>query len=132
MILTFSAFLTVVILWFTHKWRQAQKYADLPGPAWYLSLPLVGHAYMLGSNPCTKMFELREKYGDIFRLDVGSFPSVFLTSRTLFNEAFKKEVFSGRIWIEMPVLNMIAPHDELTGIIFMEKSSDLLFNLALI
>jgi len=115
MIFTFWVLLVILTLWFTHKWMQAKKYADLPGPAWYLSLPLIGHAYMLGSNPCTKMLELREKYGDIFRLDVGSFPSIFLISKSLLNQAFRKDEFNGRIWNEMPALGIDVPHDNVTG-----------------
>jgi hypothetical protein len=115
MALLWLTFLAAATGWFVYKWLQAQKYADLPGPAWYLSLPLVGHAYLLGSNPCSKMVELRKKYGNLFRLDVGSFPTVHINSRALINEAFRKEEFSGRIWNEMPALTAILPHDKITG-----------------
>jgi hypothetical protein len=105
----------LAIAWLAYKWLQAQKYSDLPGPAWYLSLPLIGHSYLLGSNPCSKMFELRTKYGNIFRLDVGSFPTVFLNSRALLNEAFRKDEFNGRIWNSMPAISLLQPKDKLTG-----------------
>jgi len=108
-------FLVAITLWFSKKWLQAQKYADLPGPAWYLSLPLIGHAYMLGPNPCKKMFELKKKYGNIFRFDVGSFPTVILTSKSLIGDAFKREEFSGRIWNEVPILKTQAATDRDTG-----------------
>jgi hypothetical protein len=69
------------LAWLSFKWLQARRYVDLPGPPWYLSLPFIGHAYLLGKNPCKKTIELSRKYGPIFRLDLGKMPTVFLTSR---------------------------------------------------
>jgi len=115
MIVLIWPFLAIIIYWFTKKWLQAQSYIDLPGPAWYLSLPIIGHSYMLGSNPCTKLLELRKKYGNIFRFDVGNKPTVILLSKKLVNEAFKREDFSGRTWLDFPTPKSQAKVDQQTG-----------------
>jgi len=51
----------VIVPWFYKKWKIGQKFVDLPGPAWYASLPLIGHSYLLGSNPGKTILELRSE-----------------------------------------------------------------------
>ena len=85
---------------------------NAPGPSPLISLPLVGHGYLLGTNVMEALFHYKEKYGGIFRsvydfdvmvlysnstisifinyrLDVGPLPTIFLTSYDVINEAVK-------------------------------------------
>ena len=40
---------------------------NAPGPSPLISLPLVGHGYLLGTNVMEALFHYKEKYGGIFR-----------------------------------------------------------------
>ncbi len=83
------------------------KYSSFPGPSPFLSLPLIGHGYLLGSDVAEKLSECQRKYGDVFRFDVGAFPSIFLCSHEAVAEAFRKEAFSGRFFNELPGLQAV-------------------------
>ncbi len=102
-------FLCLLLLHILKKWLDNRKYKDLKGPSPLLSLPMVGHGYLLGTNPAVKLAELHRRHGDIFRFDIGDFPTVVLNSYDLIKEAFYKEEFSGRHWNEIPSFRAIFP-----------------------
>ncbi len=103
----------LVVVYLTRKCIVNQKYKEFSGPNPYLSLPLVGHGYLLGSDTAAKFMELRKEYGDIFRFDLGDVPTLVLTTYDLMKEAFQKDVFSGRTFNEVPTFNAVYPrgHD---------------------
>ncbi len=77
--------------------KDRQKYKDFVGPSPLLSLPIFGHMLLLNmSDPMTALSNMRRKYGDIFRCDIGGTPTVFLCSYDLVDEAYKKDVFNDR------------------------------------
>ena len=45
-----------------------------------------------GHKPLDTLYDFQKKYGDIFRLDVGGLPTVFISDPEELKEAFKKEV----------------------------------------
>ncbi len=106
-----TLFVLLVVAFVARKWLQAQKYKDFNGPSPFLSFPFVGHGYLLGSDPASKLHEMKRNYGDVFRLDVGDLPSVVFTTYEQIKEAFSKEVFSGRQFNEIPTLNAVFPVD---------------------
>lgn len=97
-----------ILLLIFSKYRHNLKYSDLPGPSPFLSLPIIGHGYLLGDDAPEALMRCQEKYGDIFRFDLGSWPTVFLCRHSLIANAFKMEAFSGRTWNELPAFKAIA------------------------
>ncbi len=78
--------------------RNMNKYKDFPGPSALLSLPIFGHLPLLHlySNPIRKLTEFQRRYGDMFRCDIGSKPTIYLCSYDLVEEAFKMDEFTKR------------------------------------
>ncbi|KAK6170816.1 hypothetical protein SNE40_019118 [Patella caerulea] len=66
-----------------------------PGP---LGVPLLGYLPFFGRYPHLTFSKLREKYGDIFSVKMGSFPAVVINGKDLIKEAFvgRGDDFSGR------------------------------------
>ena len=60
------------------------------------SLPLIGHAYILGRTPVEALHKQRRRHGDIFRLDSGPWPTVYICGYKLISEALKSDVFANR------------------------------------
>jgi len=110
-----SLLLGLILAWFWRQWTVGRKFRDLPGPAWYLKLPLIGHSYMLGKNPTRSILKLTKKYGGLFRMDIGSFPTVVIASYDLMAEAFKREDFNGRIWNEIDTFRAMMAKHQKTG-----------------
>ena len=69
----------------------------------HYSLPLIGHAYILGRTPVEALQKQRRRHGDIFRLDSGPWPTVYICGYKLISEALKSDVFAHR------------PHDRIPG-----------------
>lgn len=70
----------VVGVIFTTLWyfRNIFKYKMPPGP-W--GLPVVGYLPFLGAQPQETYMRLREKYGDVYSVQLGSFQSVIVNGR---------------------------------------------------
>ncbi len=68
------------------------KWDYFPGPKAWSSLPWVGHSYLLGKDPLAALPKFQKKYGDIFRLDIGGIPTVFICDYDVALNAFRKEV----------------------------------------
>ncbi len=82
----------------------SMKWDHFPGERSYTSLPLIGHSYLFGATPLERLNEHREKYGDIFRLDAGNFPTVWLCNFEDVSECFKQDIFSARPYHMMPAM----------------------------
>ena len=87
-----AAFLSLcaVALWL--RWNHLRKWDHFPGPQASQALPLVGHAYLVGSNPIKTFLDMKQKYGNVFRLDLGPAPCVIIAGFEEANAAFKSEV----------------------------------------
>ncbi len=59
--------------------------------------------------------EMRSLYGDLFRFDVGNYPTVFLCTHEMAAEAFKREEFSGRFFNQVPTFNATLKRDHKGG-----------------
>ncbi|ESO90623.1 hypothetical protein LOTGIDRAFT_178826 [Lottia gigantea] len=72
-----------------------QKDNAPPGPQ---GLPLLGYLPFFGEFPYKTFKKLRRQYGDIFSVQMGSFPAVVLNGRELIKEALvnRGDDFSGR------------------------------------
>ena len=87
------------LLLVTYLWRRRQEKVDvgnsIPGP-W--SLPFLGDLHYLGSRPHEGMERLRRRYGDVFRLQIGSLPIVVMSGLDTVKRALvdQAETFAGR------------------------------------
>ena len=99
--------IVVVILYMIDHVKRNAKYEDLKGPSHWLSLPLVGHAYLLGTDVDGTLKKYQKKFGDIFRFDVGNIPTVFLCDFATVQEAYKLEAFTGRSADDSPTFNKL-------------------------
>nr|APH81370.1 cytochrome P450 CYP3028A1 [Tigriopus kingsejongensis] len=74
----------------------------LNGPSPFLSLPIFGHAWMIGDDIPRYMDQCAEKYGPIFRFDMGYLPTVIIGRYDDYVDAYKLEPMNGRAWSIMP------------------------------
>jgi len=49
-------------------------------------MPMIGHSYLLAPYPLKVLDEHQKKYGDMFRLDLNKFPTVFMCNYKLAKE----------------------------------------------
>ena len=68
--------------------------AAFPSPPF--SLPFIGHLYRLGRTPVEELHKHRRKFGDVFRLDSGPLPSIFLCNYEQMNKVLKQDATAGR------------------------------------
>ncbi len=61
------ALIAVLLVILLLKYVRNVKYSHFPGPSSMLSLPMVGHAHLLGADPCESLLKMQKKYGDVFR-----------------------------------------------------------------
>ena len=74
------------------------RFPDPPSP---LSLPIIGHIYLLAkypTNPWNGFEAIRSTYGNVVRLQLGKFRSVLLSSTEAIREVLlvKGDIFSDR------------------------------------
>ncbi len=88
---------------FKQWWTRFNSWNDFPGPSKYASFPIVGHAYkMAGRKMYQVMRDNREKYGDIYRFDIGNVETVYLCNYEDIREAFNSDAFGGRSFDMLP------------------------------
>ena len=78
------------------------KWNNFPGFKSWCSIPLLGHAYRLGSDPIGNLYKYQKQFGNIFRMDIGKFPTVIICNYKDAQEVYKKEEFSGRPFHKVP------------------------------
>ena len=85
--------LIVTFIW--KKITTSSSGSCIPGP-W--SLPLLGDLPWLGTQPHEGLMRLRARYGDVFRLKIGTLPVVVLSGLDTVKKALveQAEVFAGR------------------------------------
>lgn len=88
-----------------------------PGP-W--GFPIVGHLPFLGENPVKKLSQYRNEYGDIFSIQMGSYPAVVLNGTEVIRKALSGhlEAFAGRP--KLYTINLIGKLVGETGLTFSE------------
>jgi hypothetical protein len=72
----------VIIVKICQYWLNQNK--QPPGP---FGFPLLGHLPLLGSNPSVKCMQLAKKYGDIFRIRMGSWINIICSVVGFFGDA---------------------------------------------
>ena len=65
-------------------------------PYLYFSFPFIGHLYKFGNKPIECLDECQKNFGDIFRLDTATGPTVWLCNYKQITEAMKSDTFAGR------------------------------------
>lgn len=82
-------------LWF---YQSRKKRNFPPGPP---GVPIMGNLKMMARNPTLykDFMKLAEEYGDIFSLQLGSYPSVVLNGHAVIKEAF---VHKGHCFVDRP------------------------------
>ena len=106
----FLLFLSVV-LWYWRRVRYFARWDHIPGyksssrsvttiPSHsncctkilsYVSFPLIGHLYIHAKAPVEKLLESRRKFGDVFRLDSGYIPTIWLCNYDDITTALKQD-----------------------------------------
>ena len=91
-----------VTLYVLNHIKKNSRYSHLPGPSPWLSLPLVGHAHLLAGDVDAGdiLRGFHRRFGDIFRFDLGSAPTVYLCDYATVAEALKMEAFNGRTQLD--------------------------------
>lgn len=88
--MTLTVFLAVIFvlsLFWLYLSRPPRRFPPTPG----LSLPFMGHAYLLGADADAGLSKLRKKLGDIFGLNFGPNPTVVICDLDSLQEAMSKE-----------------------------------------
>ena len=67
--------ITFLIIW---NYQRTSKWRSLPGFGSWSSLPILGHAYKMSPRPTDQIPQLQKKFGNVFRMDVGFLPSIFV------------------------------------------------------
>ena len=96
---------TAIFLYVIDHLKRNVRYKDIKGPSHWLSLPLVGHAYLLGKDVDGTLKKYQKKFGNIFRFDVGNIPTVILCDFATIQEAFKMDAFNGRTEDDNPTMH---------------------------
>ena len=89
--------------------RKSARPANFPpGPS--VSLPLVGHSYLLGSDILVGLEKLSVQYGDVFSLDFGPLRSIVLNGYDVIQEAMTQDALAGRPVLPSINLMRLAEH----------------------
>ncbi|XP_074648421.1 cytochrome P450 1A1-like [Tubulanus polymorphus] len=89
----FMLFCGSYILWLIYN--EYFRWYLPPGP-W--GLPIIGHLTSIGKNPHLTFMKMRAKYGDVFRIRLGGFPTIVVNGNELIREVTNARVddFAGR------------------------------------
>ena len=104
-------FFLAVVLWYWRRLRYFARWDHIPGykSTWrsvttiplhsncctnimsQVSFPLIGHLYIHAKAPIEKLLESRQKFGEVFRLDSGFIPTVWLCNYDDITMALKQD-----------------------------------------
>ena len=87
-----SVLLAVWVVWLVRRHRYLSQWDHFPGYKGWQALPILGHMHMLGTKPICALFDMQKRFGDVFRLDFGQFPTIVIANYEDGAEAFKSEV----------------------------------------
>ncbi|KAK3102385.1 hypothetical protein FSP39_010985 [Pinctada imbricata] len=106
-----SVFATVLVIFkFALTYRQNRKLP--PGP-W--GFPLLGHLPLLGKDPLSKFDTYRKKYGDIYRIRFGKWPTVIINGKA----AIKKALYHrGDAFNDRPEFESVRLVSDMKGLSF--------------
>ena len=89
----FACVLVVILsTWVISRHLHLSKWDHFPGYKSWQALPLLGHAYMLGSKPMHNLFKMQATFGNIFRLDFGPNPTIIIADFKEGQEILKSDV----------------------------------------
>ncbi|XP_064603415.1 cytochrome P450 1A1-like [Liolophura sinensis] len=108
--------LTIISVYLLRQRRS--NYKKLPPGPW--GCPVVGHLPFLGKNRVEKLSQYRKEYGDIFSIQMGSYPAVVLNGTGVIRKALSghMEAFAGRP--KLYTINLIGKMVGETGLTFSE------------
>ena len=95
-----SLLLSIIVLLSSLKKRNAFgiaiPHATVPGPRW--TWPVLGYLPNLGRYPHRKLTSLRYEFGDIYQIQMGSWPTIVLNGMDTIKQALYKQAedFAGR------------------------------------
>ncbi|XP_059086666.1 cytochrome P450 2M1-like [Tigriopus californicus] len=99
------AFATFFVICLVKYWKKnVWDLRHLRGPSPWTSFPIVGHAWMLGEDIPAGLEDLANKYGPVFRFDLGDMPTVIISGYEELVDACKMNEFNGRSWGRMPFI----------------------------
>ena len=87
--------LILLVLGLLVRYLRPSKASTAPGP---IGFPVLGHLPLLGTAPQLKMTEWRKRYGDVYQIRMGSYPTVVLNGIKTVKQALVKQAedFAGR------------------------------------
>lgn len=91
--LAWSILQLISLLWLIHfLWKKliAGRRSPLPEPPGPYGLPVFGYMPFLGKKPHLALTQLKEKYGDIFQLQIGTQNTVVISNIDIIREAYSK------------------------------------------
>lgn len=100
-----------VLAHYVRRLRRLSRWDHFPGYKSYSSVPLAGHVWRI-SNFLQHFRQMQADHGDLFRLDWGDRPTVYVCSHELASEALSSDAFNGMPHKDMMGLNQIFKVDE--------------------
>ncbi len=90
-------FVFFALVWYIQRWLQMKSWNHFKGFGSLTSLPIIGHSYKLNTPFIVeRVEELCLRFGSIFRLDIGPFPTVIMSDFDEMREMLRSDAFNGR------------------------------------
>ena len=100
-----------ILAHYVRRLKHLSRWDHFPGYKSYSSIPLAGHVWRI-SNFLQHFRQMQADHGDVFRLDWGDRPTVYVCSHELASEALSSDAFNGMPHKDMMGLNQIFKVDE--------------------
>ena len=84
----------VALAHYVRRLKHLSRWDHFPGYKSFSNLPLAGHAWRI-SDYVLHFRQMQADYGDVFRLDWGGRPAVYVCSHELASEALSSDAFNG-------------------------------------
>ncbi len=89
--------LALLLVWYVRSWRHPDRFPQGPRAP----LPLIGDGYILKGNFIKGFHDLRQKYGDIFGMWMGSYRAVVISDFDDMHNIFNRADCSLRIHVNI-------------------------------